>query len=237
MQKTWIETHVWRPQFYKRPMLIVTFDDGRPSDYEAATDQRGITGTSYVNTSVVDTDDFLTWSEIKEMLKRGWDVQCHAHEHLYLTTLTEEALRQQFILSDEAFSFQGLAKPIHHANPYGDTNVAARAIISDYRTTQRAGAGGVLTFDEIDFQRITAMPADMQTVIHYNNILNAVRSAFAENKILVIYLHRLEDTPTNPYRCVKEYFWGVMDYALDLGMPIWSIDAMYNYVSYYNTLQ
>ncbi len=232
----WINKYTWQNQFKEKPILVITFDDGRPSDYQASLNARGIHCTSYIKTGSTDTVDHLSWMQVKDMIKRGWDIQCHTHTHPNLTTLTEQQVRGEIENVDAAFLANGLATPIHHANPYGGTNSTVRAIIADYRITQRAGLGGPYGFAEIDFQRIGTIAMDMQTLNCLNTVKQAIANAYAQKKILIGYLHRLVDNVTHESQCVKEYFWTMVDYALSLGINIWTIDAMYNYVSYVNSM-
>jgi len=72
------------------PRIVFTFDDGTITDYTTAYPMmkaRGVRGTSYIITSKVGNIGVMSWEQIIEMYKDGWDIQCHTHTHPRLIDL------------------------------------------------------------------------------------------------------------------------------------------------------
>jgi peptidoglycan/xylan/chitin deacetylase (PgdA/CDA1 family) len=81
---------------------VLTFDDGRASDYLLAYPQlleRRICAEFFLNTAQIGTPGFLTWQEIREMQGQGMSFQSHSHDHLDLTRLSREDLKRQLDIS------------------------------------------------------------------------------------------------------------------------------------------
>lgn len=231
----WVNTPKWIDQYKEKPILVITFDDGYATALEVAMDNRGIKATSFIITSKVGTEERLTWEQIKVLRGRNWDTECHTHTHPRLAEVSESVIREEMENVNSAFLSQGLPTPKHHANPEGSTTETVRSILDDYRETQRAGLGGPYTFDEIDFRQLGTIGMDIQTTSKLDAVKQTIKQAYAQNKILLGYLHQLEDEPSGYHsRCVKEYFWDMVDYAMSLGINIWTIDDMYNYVRFIN---
>ena len=88
------ETHA--PE--NRPAVVLTFDDGRATDYEVAFPlllAAGARAEFFVNTATIERAGHLTWSQIVEMQRAGMSFQSHAHDHVLLPGLPERLLRNE----------------------------------------------------------------------------------------------------------------------------------------------
>jgi len=116
----------------------LTFDDGYASHYEVAfrlLAEFGVAGTFFVNTSSVGTGEFLDWTMAAEMVSAGMRLGSHAHNHVVLTTLTSERLKEELSVSRQMLE-QRLRCAIEVlAVPYGfcDQHVLEAAWESGYR--------------------------------------------------------------------------------------------------------
>lgn len=118
-----------------RRSVVITFDDGLISDYELAHPalmQAGLPATFFINTANVGTSGYLTWPQIREMVKTGMSFQSHSHNHLYLTALDRNELRRQLEFSKQILEDQLDSAVEFLAAPYGDLSnsvlVAAKEI-------------------------------------------------------------------------------------------------------------
>jgi peptidoglycan/xylan/chitin deacetylase (PgdA/CDA1 family) len=105
--------------------IVVTFDDGRASDYQSVfpilTESR-IRATFFLNTATVGTLGYLTWPQIMEMQRYGMSFQSHSHDHVYLSALSAVEVRRQ-LESSKRILEDRLGAPVRFlAAPYGDTN-------------------------------------------------------------------------------------------------------------------
>jgi peptidoglycan/xylan/chitin deacetylase (PgdA/CDA1 family) len=105
--------------------VVLSFDDGRSSDYEIAFPmllEAAMTATFFVNTSTVGRSGYLTWSRIDEMQRFGMSFQSHSHEHVYLSRIPEPDLQRQLHLSKLSIEEHTGAPVQFLAAPYGDVS-------------------------------------------------------------------------------------------------------------------
>ncbi|AEB76861.1 polysaccharide deacetylase family protein [Clostridium botulinum] len=70
--------------------VVLTFDDGYKDNYETAypiLKKYGFKATVFVITNCIDTGEYLTSEQLKELDKNGFDVQSHTANHETLTQL------------------------------------------------------------------------------------------------------------------------------------------------------
>jgi len=118
--------------------IVLTFDDGYSSHYEIAfrlMADFGVSGTFFLITSRVGTGEFLDWKMAAEMVRAGMRFGSHAHNHVVLTTLNSERVKEELRVSRQMME-QRLSCPIEAlAVPYGfcDQHVLDAAWESAYR--------------------------------------------------------------------------------------------------------
>lgn len=77
---------------------ILTFDDGHISNYVRAfphLEAGQWCAEFYLNTAMVGKPGFVTWDHVREMHAAGLSMQSHADEHVYLSELQPDDIRQQ----------------------------------------------------------------------------------------------------------------------------------------------
>jgi len=118
--------------------VALTFDDGYCSHYEIAfrlMREFGVPGTFFVITSRVGTGEFLDWTMAAEMARAGMRFGSHAHNHVVLTTLKSDRVKEELRVSRQMLE-QRLSCAIEVlAVPYGfcDQHVLDAAWESGYR--------------------------------------------------------------------------------------------------------
>lgn len=71
-------------------MVMITFDDGYASDYDAALPvliKNGFLGTFFITVSHVNRPEYLSWDAIRELKNEGMSVQSHSFNHVFLSHL------------------------------------------------------------------------------------------------------------------------------------------------------
>jgi peptidoglycan/xylan/chitin deacetylase (PgdA/CDA1 family) len=124
-----------------KPLVIITFDDGRKSVYEKAypvLKKYDMPATLFVITSMPGTDSetYLSWQEIRTLADSGWEIGGHSHTHPNLTKISEadavHEVEQSFrILSEKGFS------PVSFATPFGVYNGMVLQLIKGYYKAHR----------------------------------------------------------------------------------------------------
>ena len=129
----------------------VTFDDAYQSVWihaKPVLDELGVPATVFVSTSHVDVGgplgwrgngawldspharelDPLTWEQMRELTEQGWEVASHAHSHVPLTSLDDQALKTEIETSRDLL-VANVAEPRSFAYPYGDHNRKVRQAV------------------------------------------------------------------------------------------------------------
>jgi peptidoglycan/xylan/chitin deacetylase (PgdA/CDA1 family) len=114
--------------------LVITFDDGRASDYTAALPllvETGARAEFFVNTGTIGTRGYLDWAQIREMQRMGMSFQSHAHDHVALPTLSPIALAWQLRRSKAILEDRLGAAVDYLAAPYGLLSGRVIAVAAD----------------------------------------------------------------------------------------------------------
>jgi peptidoglycan/xylan/chitin deacetylase (PgdA/CDA1 family) len=120
------------------PAAVLTFDDGRASDYEQVfplLSERGLGGEFFVNPGTIGRRGYLSWDQAREMARGGMRFQSHAYDHVYLTPLPAASLERQVGDSKRRIEDE-LGHAVEFlAAPYGDLNRRVRqaALAAGYR--------------------------------------------------------------------------------------------------------
>lgn len=120
------------------PEVVLTFDDGRASDYRVAFPHllnSGLKAEFFVNTAKVGSAEFVSWPEIAEMQRAGMSIQSHGHDHLDLSRLPRRELEHQLRVSKQILE-ERLGRPVDFlAAPHGRLNrrVIEEALRQGYR--------------------------------------------------------------------------------------------------------
>jgi peptidoglycan/xylan/chitin deacetylase (PgdA/CDA1 family) len=102
--------------------VVLTFDDGRATDYEIAFPlllAAGARAEFFVNTATIERPGYLTWSQIGEMHRAGMSFQSHAHDHVLLPALPERLLRNELQTSKRLIEDRVGRSVDFLAAPYG----------------------------------------------------------------------------------------------------------------------
>jgi peptidoglycan/xylan/chitin deacetylase (PgdA/CDA1 family) len=118
---------------------VLTFDDGRWSDYDIAFPRllhAGVRADFFLNTANIDKRGFLSWQQVAEMQSAGMSFQSHSHNHVDLSRLPARELELQLKGSKQILEDR-LGRSVDFlAAPYGLLNhrVVERAIQVGYRS-------------------------------------------------------------------------------------------------------
>ncbi|MGE3974327.1 MAG: polysaccharide deacetylase family protein [Bdellovibrionales bacterium] len=153
----------------ERPSLLVTFDDGYKSSFEAAMkvlEPKNIKSVFFISTNFMDLDakesfqfvknniqvplkawdeHFLamTWDEVRELHRLGHKIASHTGNHARMNTLTDT---KEFLLelqsSADSIETQIGSKPEWFAYPFGDIgSINARALQEIKKSYKKCFAG------------------------------------------------------------------------------------------------
>jgi len=83
---------------HEKPLAVLTFDDGRASDYQIAYPlllEADARAEFFVNTATIGEPGFLTWQQVSEMHRMGMSFQSHSHDHIDLSRLPARMVARQ----------------------------------------------------------------------------------------------------------------------------------------------
>ncbi len=127
-----------------RPVLI-TFDDANEDNYTNAfpiMKKYGFTGVLYLVVKYLNTPNYLTTDQVKEMAAAGWEVGSHSETHPNLQVTSSSALRFEIVQSKQELE-QMLGVPIlTFAYPFGNVSSAAVDYVHFAKYIAAMGASG-----------------------------------------------------------------------------------------------
>ena len=140
---------------YKAPLpeksIVITFDDAWRSAYDIAVPilkKYGFTATFFIYTDFIGGGKALSWKDIKELSKKGFDIQCQTKTHRNLSIPKKnESFKEYFNAIEMEITYpQKMLKKMlnkdcrYLAYPYGETNNLVIAILKKH------GYRGAFTF-------------------------------------------------------------------------------------------
>lgn len=146
-------------------ILTFTFDDNLIGQYNEAfriLDNADMQGTLFICTSDEDfvekqgeTGTFLicvsneaneagrmTWDQIREMHKAGWEIGAHSVSHPHLTQLSDIDLEYEVTAPIEKITEEVGEQPVSFATPYGEFNDQVLAVIQEHYQSHFMAWGG-----------------------------------------------------------------------------------------------
>jgi len=130
-----------------KPVLI-QFDDGYRDNYTQALPilrKYGFVATVFVVSSFVDGDGYLTWVQLDELVRSGWEIGSHSVNHEHLAELDDTKLKFELTVAKQVLESRLNLDVVSLAYPFGNYNdkVIAGAEAAGYKiafTTNRGWA-------------------------------------------------------------------------------------------------
>jgi peptidoglycan/xylan/chitin deacetylase (PgdA/CDA1 family) len=126
-------------------IAVVTFDDGYADNFTHALpilERLRVPATIFVVTNdlgrrnVVWDEagedlpaDLLTWKMLRQLVRRGWEIGSHAHEHIHLERYNEAEQAITIRTSVEAIADKLGVRPVSFAYPYGSYDQSTKEIL------------------------------------------------------------------------------------------------------------
>lgn len=136
----------------RQAALSLTFDDGLAEHYTLVLPQlerHALPATFWINANNIGgSDEYsprLTWDNCREMAAMGHEISNHSWSHKNLTRLSEEEIREEIRLNDEAIERELGVRPLTFCYPFNAFNEQVEAIASEGRV-------GTRTFQEAQGQ-------------------------------------------------------------------------------------
>jgi|GEM_PF-3349296 len=105
--------------------VSLSFDDGYEVVYQYALPlfkKYGLVGTAYITTGAVGQPGFMTWDQIRELEKEGWEIQAHSVTHPIMEEIPLPEARDEGVNSLVSLHEHGFKNACGLAFPFGSYN-------------------------------------------------------------------------------------------------------------------
>ena len=85
----------------QKPGILITFDDGLENNYLNAApelEKHGLTGWFFISSGLIGTPGYMTWTQVKDLQKRGHIIGCHTWSHHRMSGKDSDALLDHEII-------------------------------------------------------------------------------------------------------------------------------------------
>jgi len=175
---------------FRKPQALVTFvfDDESATDYtvmKPVFDAQGEVAVSAILTNNMGDVDRLTWEQVKELQNSGWEIASHSMNHVGVTSLTNEELREELSGSKELLESHGLIIN-NFVYPYGAYSTAKKEVVREYYRSARATTA-CINSDVLDTYALCAYEiSDYRNLAEHKSLVDAAESG--ENWV-IFFLH------------------------------------------------
>jgi peptidoglycan/xylan/chitin deacetylase (PgdA/CDA1 family) len=179
----------YSPNGKSAPLITFIFDDGNETDYTVAKDifkERGEVACSAVVTDWINTENYLTVSQLLELQNDGWEILSHTKSHPNLRKLSENQIETELFQSKSVLEGLGL-KVKSLVYPFNKYNEAVIKIAGKY---YKAGRGGriILKSSLPDQYKLKSFSCGHA----FSKIKDLIDRAFSEKQWLILYHHRID---------------------------------------------
>ncbi len=194
-----------------RASITFTFDDGWRSVYENAfpvLEKCGATGTAFVVTGQIGNPAYMTWAQLKEIAKAGWEIGSHAIRHVDLTGLSSEALNKQLAGSKRTLS-QHDFNALSFASPHGEYDEETLQAIQSHYDAHRTLDQGI-NHRPFEAHRIKSFDVNRHNLDDLDQLFELIRETKETEGHLVLTFHHI-DEPAEQFS--------------ELNYPAWKLEA------------
>jgi len=186
---------------WRQPLVSITFDGGLQSPYDNALPilhKYDYAATFYVNPPTIETDGFMTASELDVIAGSGNEIGAHGYDNDDLTAINTTALDYQLREGRDYLRKAGFAVN-DISTPYGHSDSQVQYYARQYYSLVRGTEPGINTRQNLNPYNLKVFYVTKTTTPAA--ITDALKSAKAENGWLILVYHQIEDatssTPKN----------------------------------------
>jgi len=172
-----------------KPLFTFVFDDGNETDYIVAKDifkTRGEVACSAVVTDWINTEDYLTASQLLELQNDGWEILSHTKSHPNLRELSGDRIETEMSQSKATLEKLGI-KVKNLVYPFNMNNDLVRNIAGKYYRSARGGRSmpNPYVIDRYELKSYSVKH-------NVDKMKGYIDNAYSEKKWLIFYHHGIE---------------------------------------------
>jgi peptidoglycan/xylan/chitin deacetylase (PgdA/CDA1 family) len=178
---------------FGRKTIVITFDDGRRDNYTyglpVLKKYHFPVMIFLVANEVNNKEDFLTWDEVRVMLKHNVSFGAHTKNHVYLASIeSDDKLRDEIAGSKKMIEYNINTPVEYFSYPYGAFNENVKMIVKEagYKGACTTNVGPKrLNEDVYAIKRIRVKNSDMNNPIHFWAKLSGYYNLFRRPRLEV----------------------------------------------------
>ncbi len=200
-------------------LVVLTFDDATESQYSVVAPllkQFGFGATFFVcefPSKSSDGSAYMTWQQINELDKMGFEVANHTRTHAAVSQLSKAQFLEELDYIEAKCASQGIVKPSNFAYPGYDLSIPVMETLHE-KGYEFARAGGNRPFDPLSDYPLL-VPSWATNATNKGQIMAAFKEA-QKGKIVVLTIHGVPDVEhpwvNTPPALFKEYLQYLSDH-------------------------
>ena len=226
----------------KEARITFQFDHPFITQYTRAKplfDSKGIKASLMININEVGKSKyFMSWAQLNEMYREGWEIGSHSVNHPNMRTLNEDEIRYELSQSKAVLKAHGFQNVENYAYPFNWYNMDAVYVIADYYRSARTSVAQT----DFSINPANIHPYELsgyEARLSMDNVADTFRyvdKAQKEGRWLIFILHEFNDshegstgdTMSNEVTDV-EAMKVLIDYIQERNIPIVTTDQALNY--------
>ena len=228
-------------------LVVLTFDDSKASHYTVVRPllkQYGFGATFFITegfTFRTNKDDYLTWEQIAELHRDGFEIGNHTRDHMGLSKANLPRVKEQVEAINAQCAAHGIPAPISFAYPGNAIDPGAIPILAElgFRFARRGGApehpydeGNGFAYEPgRDHPLLLPSAGDARPVWTLENLKRATDQA-ANGKIAILQFHGAPDVEHPWVHTPPERFAEYMKYLHDEGFRVIALRDLAKYVDW-----
>ncbi len=228
-------------------LVVLTFDDSKASHYTVVRPllkKYGFGATFFITegfTFRTNKDDYLTWEQIAELNRDGFEIGNHTRDHMGLSKANLPRLKEQVEAINAQCAAQSIPRPTSFAYPGNTIDPDAIPLLADlgFRFARRGGApeypyeeGNGFAYEPgRDHPLLLPSAGDARPVWTLENLKRAVGQA-VKGKIAILQFHGAPDVEHPWVHTPPERFEEYMKYLHDEGFKAIAMRDLAKYVDW-----
>ena len=228
-------------------LVVLTFDDSKASHYTVVRPllkKYGFGATFFITegfTFRTNKDDYLTWEQIAELSRDGFEIGNHTRDHMGLTKANLPRLKEQVNAINAQCAAHGIPTPTSFAYPGNTIDPEAIPLLADlgFRFARRGGApeypyeeGNGFAYEPgRDHPLLLPSAGDARPVWTLDNLKRAVSQA-VKGKIAILQFHGAPDVEHPWVHSPPERFVEYMKYLHDECFKVIALRDLAKYVDW-----
>lgn len=216
------------------PRVVLYFDDGFASDYDAAyayMATRGVKGTSSIVSNLIGTVGCLTLAQMQEMYEAGWTFTNHTFDHTDITTLTtEQDVEAKIQPCTQWLIDNSMPRGAYHfvypgGGGYNISYVLQALSALEIKTARCGAITAPQSAPVTDYHALVC--ASASTMINLDYMKKLVNNAISQQTTQILVFHKLvESNPTGSEWSIAD-FQALIEYIVQLKIKVVTIDEWY----------